>query len=57
VIINTENEFRFIQQIHYIISFIEERKKMGERNSGSKSSRWCLQGMTALVTGGSRGIG
>ncbi|KAG2397746.1 hypothetical protein LR48_Vigan238s005500 [Vigna angularis] len=30
---------------------------MGERNSGSKSSRWCLQGMTALVTGGSKGIG
>ncbi|XP_014492967.1 tropinone reductase homolog At2g29150-like [Vigna radiata var. radiata] len=30
---------------------------MGETNSGSKSSRWCLQGMTALVTGGSKGIG
>ncbi|BAT90752.1 hypothetical protein LR48_Vigan238s005400 [Vigna angularis] len=30
---------------------------MGERNSGSKSSRWSLQGMTALVTGGSKGIG
>ncbi|XP_027910979.1 tropinone reductase-like [Vigna unguiculata] len=30
---------------------------MGERNSGSKSSKWCLQGMTALVTGGSKGIG
>ncbi|KAK7341657.1 hypothetical protein VNO80_24594 [Phaseolus coccineus] len=30
---------------------------MGERNSGTKSSRWCLQGMTALVTGGSKGIG
>ncbi|QCD88387.1 tropine dehydrogenase [Vigna unguiculata] len=29
---------------------------MGETNSGSKS-RWCLQGMTALVTGGSKGIG
>ncbi|WVZ02213.1 hypothetical protein V8G54_023019 [Vigna mungo] len=33
------------------------RKNMGERNSGSKSSRWSLQGMTALVTGGSKGIG
>ncbi|XP_014524540.1 tropinone reductase-like [Vigna radiata var. radiata] len=30
---------------------------MGEKNSGSKNSRWSLQGMTALVTGGSKGIG
>ncbi|WVZ01752.1 hypothetical protein V8G54_022558 [Vigna mungo] len=30
---------------------------MGERNNGSKSSRWSLQGMTALVTGGTKGIG
>ncbi|XP_047162498.1 tropinone reductase-like [Vigna umbellata] len=30
---------------------------MGETNSSSKSSRWSLQGMTALVTGGSKGIG
>ncbi|QCD88386.1 tropine dehydrogenase [Vigna unguiculata] len=30
---------------------------MGESNNGSKSSSWCLQGMTALVTGGSKGIG
>ncbi|XP_014491230.1 tropinone reductase [Vigna radiata var. radiata] len=30
---------------------------MGERNSGSKSSKWSLEGMTALVTGGSKGIG
>ncbi|KAL2328788.1 hypothetical protein Fmac_022215 [Flemingia macrophylla] len=30
---------------------------MAEANIGSKSSRWSLQGMTALVTGGSKGIG
>ncbi|CAJ1933178.1 unnamed protein product [Sphenostylis stenocarpa] len=30
---------------------------MGEPNIDSRSSRWCLQGMTALVTGGSKGIG
>ncbi|WVZ03471.1 hypothetical protein V8G54_024277 [Vigna mungo] len=30
---------------------------MGETNSGSKSSKWSLEGMTALVTGGSKGIG
>ncbi|KAJ1422030.1 Short-chain dehydrogenase/reductase SDR [Sesbania bispinosa] len=32
---------------------------MAEANigSGSRSSRWSLQGMTALVTGGSKGIG
>jgi len=28
-----------------------------EANFDSKSSRWSLQGMTALVTGGSKGIG
>ncbi|XP_057456149.1 tropinone reductase homolog At5g06060-like [Lotus japonicus] len=30
---------------------------MAEANTGSRSSRWSLQGMTALVTGGSKGIG
>ncbi|KAG2397748.1 Tropinone reductase [Vigna angularis] len=30
---------------------------MGETNSRSKSSKWSLEGMTALVTGGSKGIG
>ncbi|XP_022634150.1 tropinone reductase-like isoform X1 [Vigna radiata var. radiata] len=30
---------------------------MAERDGVSKSSRWSLQGMTALVTGGSKGIG
>ncbi|KAG4967207.1 hypothetical protein JHK87_032858 [Glycine soja] len=30
---------------------------MAEASIGSKSSRWSLQGMTALVTGGSKGIG
>ncbi|TKY67386.1 Tropinone reductase [Spatholobus suberectus] len=30
---------------------------MAGANIGSKSSRWSLQGMTALVTGGSKGIG
>ncbi|XP_014522056.1 tropinone reductase-like [Vigna radiata var. radiata] len=30
---------------------------MGETDSSSKSNRWSLQGMTALVTGGSKGIG
>lgn len=29
----------------------------GVGSSGSKSGRWSLQGMTALVTGGTRGIG
>ncbi|KAH1220313.1 Tropinone reductase [Glycine max] len=31
--------------------------EMAEASIGSKSSRWSLQGMTALVTGGSKGIG
>ncbi|XP_057456152.1 tropinone reductase homolog At2g29150-like [Lotus japonicus] len=30
---------------------------MAVPNTGSRSSRWSLQGMTALVTGGSKGIG
>jgi len=30
---------------------------MAEANTGSRSSRWSLQGKTALVTGGSKGIG
>ncbi|WVZ03470.1 hypothetical protein V8G54_024276 [Vigna mungo] len=48
-----------MHQIHLIISSssLKSEKNMGERNSGSKSSRWSLQGMTALVTGGSKGIG
>ncbi|KAE8727689.1 Tropinone reductase-like protein [Hibiscus syriacus] len=32
-------------------------KKMGEAEGCSKDKRWSLQGMTALVTGGSKGIG
>ena len=31
--------------------------KMEKASSSSKDSRWSLHGMTALVTGGSRGIG
>ncbi|KAK7312450.1 hypothetical protein VNO77_36321 [Canavalia gladiata] len=30
---------------------------MAESNVGGRNSRWSLQGMTALVTGGSKGIG
>ncbi|PNY01382.1 tropinone reductase-like protein [Trifolium pratense] len=30
---------------------------MGEGNTSSRSSKWSLKGMTALVTGGSKGIG
>ncbi|KAJ0103406.1 hypothetical protein Patl1_06444 [Pistacia atlantica] len=30
---------------------------MAKKESSFKSSRWSLQGMSALVTGGSRGIG
>ncbi|RHN61028.1 putative tropinone reductase I [Medicago truncatula] len=31
--------------------------KMAEGNTSSRSSKWSLKGTTALVTGGSKGIG
>jgi len=30
---------------------------MAEAEIGNRESRWSLQGMTALVTGGTKGIG
>ncbi|MCI63854.1 hypothetical protein A2U01_0085111, partial [Trifolium medium] len=30
---------------------------MGEGNTSSRSSKWSSKGITALVTGGSKGIG
>ncbi|WVZ03473.1 hypothetical protein V8G54_024279 [Vigna mungo] len=38
---------------HHILR--RREKEMGE--TSKSSSRWCLRGMTALVTGGSKGIG
>jgi len=37
---------------------LEERfVKMSQQENSSRDKRWSLQGMTALVTGGTKGLG
>lgn len=44
---------------HQLIYLIKKKKKSmaNEEKSSTRQQRWTLQGMTALVTGGTKGIG
>jgi len=46
-----------IFQIHNQVTLIRNKDMAETKLSSFKDQRWSLQGMTALVTGGTRGIG